>query len=100
MKRFLLAATIGLAALGAAAQEFPTRELKLIVPLAPGGGTDTITRQITEKLGRHLGKPVIVENKGGAGTTIGMAAAAIAPPDGHTLVVNGDTVAIFEQIFA
>jgi len=100
MKRFLLAAGISLAALGVAAQEFPTREIKLIVPLAPGGGTDTITRQITEKLGKQLGKPVIVENRGGAGTTIGMAAAASAAADGHTLVVNGDTVAIFDQIFA
>lgn len=84
----------------AAAQEFPTREVKIVVPLAPGGGTDTITRQITEKLGRQLGKPVIIENRGGAGTTIGMAAAAAAQPDGQTLVVNGDTVAIFEYIFA
>lgn len=82
------------------AQDFPAREVKIVVPLAPGGGTDTITRQITEKLGRQLGKPVVIENKGGAGTTIGMAAAAQAQPDGQTLVVNGDTVAIFEFIFA
>jgi len=87
-------------ALPAVAQEFPTREVKIVVPLAPGGGTDTITRQITERMGRQLGKPVIIENKGGAGTTIGMAAVAVSPPDGQTLVVNGDTAAIFEFIFA
>ena len=87
-------------AFAAHAQDFPTREVKIVVPLAPGGGTDTITRQITEKLGRQLGKPVIIENKGGAGTTIGMAAAALSQADGQTLVVNGDTVAIFEFIFA
>jgi tripartite-type tricarboxylate transporter receptor subunit TctC len=103
-RRALLALSAALGALLAAgplaAQDFPTREVKIIVPLAPGGGTDTITRQITEKLGRQLGKPVIIENKGGAGTTIGMAAATQAQADGQTLVVNGDTVAIFEYIFA
>ncbi len=83
-----------------AAQDFPAREVKIVVPLSPGGGTDTITRQITDRMGRQLGKPVIIENRGGAGTTIGMAAAAAAPADGHTLVVNGDTAAIFEFIFA
>lgn len=94
---------LGLAAcatFGAQAQEFPTREVRVIVPLAPGGGTDTITRQITEPMGKRLGKPVVVENRGGAGTVIGMDAAAVAIPDGQTLVVNGDTVAIFEYIFA
>ena len=50
-------------AFAAHAQDFPTREVKIVVPLAPGGGTDTITRQITEKLGRQLGKPVIIGRK-------------------------------------
>lgn len=99
-RRECMAAALSLVALGVRAQEFPSREVRIVVPLAPGGGTDTITRQITDKLARQLGRPVIVENKGGAGTTIGMAAAATAPADGHTVVVNGDTVAIFEQIFA
>lgn len=99
-RQLYLMAALCFAMLGASAQEFPAREVKIVVPLAPGGGTDTITRQITEKLSRQLGKPVIVENKGGAGTTIGMAAAASSSPDGHTVVVNGDTVAIFEYIFA
>jgi len=99
-RQLYLMAALCFAMLGASAQEFPAREVKIVVPLAPGGGTDTITRQITEKLSRQLGKPVIVENKGGAGTTIGMAAAAAASADGHTVVVNGDTVAIFEYIFA
>ena len=99
-RRAVLQYALLAAAAGVRADEFPERELKLVVPLAPGGGTDTITRQITDKLARQLGKPVIVENKGGAGTTIGMAAVAAAKADGHTLVVNGDTVAIFDQIFA
>lgn len=96
----MLAVCVCAAAAVLHAQDFPTREVKIVVPLAPGGGTDTITRQITEKMARQLGKPVIIDNKGGAGTTIGMAIAAMAPADGHTVVVNGDTVAIFEFIFA
>jgi len=83
-----------------AADPYPSREVRVIVPLSAGGGTDTITRQLTERMVKHLGKPLIIENKGGAGTTIGMAAAANAAADGHTVVVNGDTVAIFEYIFA
>jgi len=83
-----------------AADTYPSREVRVIVPLSAGGGTDTITRQLTERMVKRLGKPLIIENKGGAGTTIGMAAAATAAPDGHTVVVNGDTVAIFEYIFA
>ncbi|MGE4334701.1 MAG: Bug family tripartite tricarboxylate transporter substrate binding protein [Pigmentiphaga sp.] len=99
--RSLLAAglAVGLVC-SAQAQEFPSREIRVVVPLAPGGGTDTITRQITDPLGKQLGIPVVVENRGGAGTLIGMDAVARADPDGYTLVVNGDTVAIFEYIFA
>ena len=71
-----------------------------MVPLAPGGGTDTITRQLTDRMAKQIGKPIVIENKGGAGTTIGMQQVALASPDGHTLVTNGDTVAVFEYIFA
>jgi putative tricarboxylic transport membrane protein len=85
---------------GALAQQFPTREVKVVVPFAPGGGTDAISRVLANSLQRQLGKPVIVENKGGAGSTIGMAAAATARPDGHTVVVNGDNVAILDLLFA
>ena len=96
----LLTTLIWLPLAHAAADTYPARELKVIVPLSPGGGTDTITRQLTDRLAKEIGKPIIIENKGGAGTTIGMAAAAGAAPDGYTLVVNGDTAAIFEFIFA
>lgn len=99
-KHLYLMAALCFAVFAASAQDFPSREVRIVVPLAPGGGTDTITRQLTDKLAKQLSKPVIIENKGGAGTTIGMAAAAAATADGHTVVVNGDTVAIFEYIFA
>lgn len=84
----------------AVADDFPKREIKVVVPLAPGGGTDTITRALTDRLKARIGQPIIIDNKGGAGTRIGMQAAATSAADGHTVVVNGDTVAIFEFIFA
>lgn len=94
-----LAALVALAGT-AFAQGYPTREVKIVVPFAPGGGTDGISRVLADKLSKQLGKPVIVENRGGAGSTIGMAAVAAAAPDGHTLVVNGDSAAILEFLFA
>lgn len=82
------------------AQDFPRHEVKIVVPSPPGGGTDNITRLLADAIGRQLGQRIIVENKPGAGTTIGMAAAAASPADGYTLVANGDTVAIFENLYA
>jgi tripartite-type tricarboxylate transporter receptor subunit TctC len=88
------AATLGLAALIAApamarAQApFPARPLRLIVPYPPGGVTDIMGRLIAEPMGRHLGQPVVVENRPGAGGNIGALAAAQAEPDGHTLFLG------------
>lgn len=68
------------------AQEYPKRPITLVVPFAPGGGTDSIAREIAQGMTEKLGKPVIVENRGGAGGSIGAKQVAKADPDGHTLL--------------
>ena len=73
----------------AAAQSWPAKPLKIIVPFTPGGATDAVGRLLAERLGPRLGQPVIVENKPGAATVIGMEAVAKAPADGYTLLVSG-----------
>jgi tripartite-type tricarboxylate transporter receptor subunit TctC len=84
-----LAAALALAALTAspALAAFPDKPLRVIVPFAPGGGTDAITRSLGIGMAEALGQPVIVDNKPGAGTIIGTDAVAKSAPDGYTLVM-------------
>ena len=69
-----------------AQQKFPSRPIRVIVPLPPAGTTDIAARIVTQKLGEALGQPVIIDNRPGAGTTLGSALVARATPDGHTLL--------------
>src|SRR6478736_6271887 len=71
----------------AVAQSFPARPIRLIVPYPAGGGTDIVARVIGQRLQQSLGQPIIIDNRGGAGGTLGTAAAANAAPDGYTLVL-------------
>ena len=85
--RTLLLALISLAcAAPAAAQDYPTKAISIIVPLAPGGGTDLLARVVADKMRDKLGQPVTVENRSGAAGNIGADAVFKAAPDGHTLL--------------
>jgi tripartite-type tricarboxylate transporter receptor subunit TctC len=76
----------------AAAQEtFPTKPIRLIVGFAPGGNTDTVARVVGQRLGERLGTQVVIDNRGGAGGTIGTEIAARANPDGYTLTMGTTT---------
>ncbi len=79
---------------------FPDRPIRLIVPFAPGGGVDIIARVLADFMSKDLGKPVIVENKPGAGTIVGTAAAASSSPDGYTLLMASTPFAIIPSINA
>lgn len=68
---------------------YPSRPIRIIVPLPPGGNVDIIARGFAQRLTEALGQPVLVDNKGGAGTVIGSEAVARSEPDGHTLLVVG-----------
>ena len=72
-------------AIGAHAQDYPSRPITLIVPFAAGGSTDVIARVVGEAMHRELGQPVIIENRAGAGGSLGTAAIAKAAPDGYTI---------------
>src|SRR6185503_8974487 len=85
----LLTATALLLALAgsAAAQDYPTKPVRLIIPFPPGGSNDVIGRMIATQLGERLGKQVVVDNLGGAGGVLGTEVAAGAAPDGYTILV-------------
>ena len=86
-----IAATLLAAAAPAGAQDYPAKPIRIIAPFPPGTGPDANTREIAAELSKVLGQTVLVENKPGASTMIGMAAGAAAAPDGYTLVMGSTT---------
>ncbi len=81
------------------AQAWPTRPIRVIVPFSAGSGTDTIARPVLNEMSRLLGQPVVVENRPGAGGTIGMQAVATAEPDGYTLLVHSNSFTVVPSTY-
>jgi tripartite-type tricarboxylate transporter receptor subunit TctC len=96
----LLSCVFGITASAALAQAYPNKPIKLIVPFAPGGFTDVVARILGQKLSISLGQPFVIENKAGAGSTIGTDFVAKAAPDGYTLVMVSTTHVISPAIYA
>lgn len=84
----LVAVAALLAGAPAHAQDYPSKPITLIVPFTPGGSTSVIARAITDKLSEQLKQPIVIDNRGGAGTTIGARAVAKSAPDGYTLLLG------------
>ncbi len=83
----------------AAAETYPSRPIRLIVPFPPGGAADILARLIGNKVAEQVGQPIIVENKPGAGGTLGADAAAKSPPDGYTILHNTNGAAIAPALY-
>lgn len=88
LMRMLLACGLSIAMMAAVAQDFPTRPIRLIVPLPPGGSNDLLARYLALKLTEAWGQPVLVENRPGGNTIIGTEQVVNAPADGHTLLIG------------
>lgn len=98
-RRAALAAPAILLTTRAAAQAYPARPIRLIVPFGPGGPTDVVARTLGNGLSPLLGQPVVVENRPGAGGNVGVVAAARAAPDGHTLLVSSTGFVVNTSLF-
>jgi tripartite-type tricarboxylate transporter receptor subunit TctC len=91
LRRALAGALLAAPALGALAQAYPSRPVKLVVPFAAGSGTDTVARMLSEELQGELGQPVVVENRPGANGTIASDFVAKSAADGYTLLMGGSS---------
>ena len=99
--RFVLPALLlAIASAGAARALYPERTIRIIVPFAPGGGTDVVARTLAQEMAKDLGVSVIIENKPGAGTIIGTQAVAAGAPDGYTLLMGTFSHAVNSSLSA
>src|ERR1700748_1934486 len=99
-RRALLAAS-GLLAMRTAAfaQDWPARPIRVIIPFGAGSATDIVPRIVFDRLSPQIGQPSVVENRGGAGGTIGSGAVAKADPDGYTLLAHSNALTVAPAIY-
>ena len=93
MRRLVVAMTglLAVSAVPAAAQNWPTKPVKVVIPLTAGSATDVMARIVFDEVARQVGQPFVIENRPGAGNSIGMNAVAKADPDGYTILANSST---------
>lgn len=95
MRRLIAAATtLALTGTGVWAQSYPTKPVKVVVPIAAGSGIDIVARAVSQRLSDSMGQPFVIENRAGGGTTTGTAAVASAPPDGYTVLFQAATLTV------
>lgn len=82
-----------------AAQTYPERPIRFIIPFAPSGTSDIVGRLLAIKVGQDLGQTVVIDNRGGAGGTVGANLAAKAPPDGHTIILGHISLAVNQTLY-
>ena len=97
--RLIFAAALAAFPIAGAAQDYPAKLIRMIVPLAPGGSADLLARFVSPGLSERFGKPVVVENRAGGGGHIGSEAVAKSPPDGYTLLTAGIPQAIGMSLY-
>src|SRR5688572_20471138 len=97
----ILCGAIAFAAIAApaAAQQYPTRPIRMLVPFAPGGGTDLVARAVAHSISDGLGTTVVVDNRPGANANIGNELAARAVPDGYTLIMTSSALTINPNLY-
>jgi tripartite-type tricarboxylate transporter receptor subunit TctC len=93
-----LAAAVPVSAQTGAAQSWPTRPVRIVAPFAPGGGTDIMGRVLTQKLSENVGGTYVLENRPGAGATVGAAYVAKSAPDGYTLLITAPEMSIHPSL--
>ena len=99
MSRLLCAVLLSACANAAVAQAYPVKPVRVVVPSSAGGGTDIVARIIAPELSKRLGQQVIIDNRPGAGTMIGIEVAAKSPADGYTLLMGLSTLAINSALY-
>jgi len=95
----LAGAWLGLLPGASWSQAFPSKPITLVVPTGAGGGTDVVARILSKRLGELLGQAIVVENRAGAGGIIGTQFVAKAPPDGHTLLISSNQIAMIPPLY-